>query len=267
MKFLKQLLGISEQKDASPSIYGATHAGRERDNNEDCFMIRTDKNLFIAADGMGGHNAGEVASLKATEVIDAHFTEELLSQLRGDDEKIADEMTKSLLNANEKIVEMAESNRQYRGMGCTIVVALIDGDLLHLCHVGDARAYLSNDAGINLLTTDHSTVMELVKAGKMTLAEARTSPLKNELSQAIGSLVGLAPDYCRRTLRDGDKVLLCTDGLWDMLTDEEIYEILHQELPVKTIGQKLIKTANSLGGHDNITVVVIEHKLHRESSQ
>jgi len=155
---------------------------------------------------------------------------------------------------------MAEENEAYRGMGCTVVIALIFGDALHLCHVGDARAYVCNATGINLLTTDHSKVMDLVKAGQMTLEEARTSPLKNELSQAIGSSLPIVPEYNLRGLQNGDKVLLCSDGLWDMLSDQEIYEIVRQKKPAKTLCEELASMANDAGGHDNITVIVFEYR-------
>jgi len=266
MKFLKKLLGDrraqeSTKGDLSEFIYGATDAGKERTNNEDYFLISLKKNLQIVADGMGGHNAGEIASLNAAETINDYFTLELLSLIRGDDKDIESELKQSLLAANQKILEMAEENEAYRGMGCTVVTALILEDALHLCHVGDARAYKCNATGIDLLTTDHSKVMDLVKAGQMTLEEARTSPLKNELSQAIGSPVPIVPDYNLYSLKDGDKVLLCSDGLWDMLSDEEIYEIVRQKKPAKTLCEELVKMANDAGGHDNITVVVIGYRV------
>lgn len=266
MKFLKKLFGDRDAQDSaagdlSDFIYGTTDAGKERTNNEDYFLISPKKNLHIVADGMGGHNAGEIASLNAAETINDYFTLELLSLIGDDDKDIEGELKQSLLAANQKILEMAEENEAYRGMGCTIVTALIFEDGLHLCHVGDARAYVCNAAGINLLTTDHSKVMDLVKAGQMTLEEARTSPLKSELSQAIGSPEPIVPEYNLYSLKDGDKVLLCSDGLWDMLSDEEIYEIVRQKKPAKTLCEELIKMANDAGGHDNITVVVIGHRV------
>ncbi len=272
MKFLKKLFGDRDAQDSTAEdlsnlIYGATDVGKERTNNEDYFLVNRKKNLHIVADGMGGHNAGEVASSNATETINDYFTSELLSRIRGDDKDIESEMKQSLLAANQKILEMAEENEAYRGMGCTVVTALIFEDALHLCHVGDARAYVCSAAGIQLLTTDHSKVMSLVEAGQMTLEEARTSPLKSELSQAIGSPVPIAPDYTYYLLKDMDKVLLCSDGLWDMLSDEEIYEIVRHKKPAKTLCEELVTMANDAGGHDNITVVVIEHRVQKEFSE
>lgn len=272
MKFLNKIFGFQarENKPAaeiSEMIFGVTDVGKERTNNEDYFLISPKKNLHIVADGMGGHNAGEIASVNAVEAVNDYFTEELLSQIEGDSKKIKIEMHASLLEANQKILEMAATNNAYHGMGCTIVVALIYGDALHLCHVGDARAYVCDAAEIQLLTTDHSKVMDLVKAGQMTMEEARTSPLKNELSQAIGSPEPIVPEYNYYNLKDRDKVLLCSDGLWDMLSDEEIYEIVRQKKPAKMLCEELVKMANDAGGHDNITVVVIEHRVQKEFSE
>jgi len=241
------------------SIHGITDVGMDRDNNEDYFLVNPPKKLFIVSDGMGGHNAGEVASLNATEAVNDHLTPEILAEIKGDRIKINDELNDCLYIANQKIVDMAENNSNYRGMGCTLVVALVERGALHIGHVGDARAYLCDEDGIKLLTTDHSKVMELVKAGQMTLEEARQSPLKNELSQAIGSPLSILPDYNYHELKNGDKVLLCSDGLWDMLSDEEIYRIVNQAQPAESICEELVKKANDAGGHDNITVVVFEY--------
>jgi serine/threonine protein phosphatase PrpC len=272
MKFLNKIFGIQGRgnkpaAEISEMIFGATDVGKERTNNEDYFLISLRKNLHIVADGMGGHNAGEIASLNATETINDYFTSELLSQIRDDEISIDTEMKQSLLKANQKILDMAKTNNAYYGMGCTVVVALINGNTLHLCHVGDARAYVCNEGGIQLLTTDHSKVMDLVKAGQITMEEARTSPLKNELSQAIGSPTPIVPDYNHCVLEDGDKVLLCSDGLWDMLSDEEIYEIVAQKKPAKILCEELVTMANDAGGHDNITVVLIEHRVQKEFSK
>lgn len=265
MNILKKLFGGQGRQelpaeDLFESVHGLTDVGMERDNNEDYFLVNTGKNLFMVADGMGGHNAGEVASLNATEAVNDHFTPDILSEIRGSRIKINDELNDCLYAANQKILDMAEKNTDYQGMGCTLVVALLERGALHTGHVGDARAYLCKESGLHLLTTDHSKVMELVKTGQMTLEEARQSPLKNELSQAIGSPLPIIPDYNFCELKNGDKVLLCSDGLWDMLSDEEICYIVKQTKPARSICEELVKKANDAGGHDNITVVLIEYR-------
>ena len=265
MNILKKLFGgrggqVSPAEDLLESVYGLTDQGMDRKNNEDYFLLNSPKNLFIVADGMGGHNAGEVASMNATQAVNDHLTPEILADIKGDRVKINDELNDCLYIANQKILDMAEKNTDYRGMGCTLVVALVERGALHTVHVGDARAYLCKENGLHLVTTDHSKVMELVKAGQMTLEEARQSPMKNELSQAIGSPLSIIPDYNFCELKTGNKVLLCSDGLWDMLSDEEIYHIAKQTKPARSICEELVEKANDAGGHDNITVVLIEYR-------
>ncbi len=265
MNIFKKLFG-GRSRQASPaedlfrSVYGITDVGKDRENNEDYFLVKPRKKLFIVADGMGGHSAGEVASLNATEAVNDYFTSEILAAIKGDRIKINDELNDCLYVANQKVLDLAENDPSYHGMGCTLVVALVERGALHIGHVGDTRAYLCDENGIKLLTTDHSKVMELVKAGQMTLAEARQSPLKNELSQAIGSPLSIIPDYNYHDLKNGDKVLLCSDGLWDMLSDEEIHRVVKQSKPAQSICEELVQKANDAGGYDNITVVLFEYR-------
>lgn len=256
MKFINKFIGLPGGKSWTKSVFGATDVGKERSDNEDYFRIVPEKCLFIVADGMGGHNAGDIASLNASQMVDTYFSPQLIAKIQDDDEKIQEAIVDSLLNAHREILRMAKGSRSYEGMGCTIVVTFIRGNALHLGHVGDARAYICNNWGIKLLTEDHSFVMELVKKGKMTMEEARLSPLKNRLNQAIGASVNITPDYCLYPLEEGDRLLLCSDGLWDMLTDEQMLQAVMQDLPPKKICENLIDMANHAGGHDNITAVV-----------
>jgi PPM family protein phosphatase len=262
MKLMKRLFGPKERQNVPDeempeTVCGATDVGKVREANEDYFLIRPGKNLYIATDGMGGHKAGDVASKSATEALDDYLSMDLLSRIQEKD--IKKEILNGIQHANKKVLDMAAGNEKYKGMGCTIVVALIDGSSLHVCHVGDARAYVCDSTNINLLTTDHSAVMELVAAGKMSMEEARISPIKNEITQAIGSPSAIEPGYVHHILKEGERVLLCSDGLWDMLTDDEIYQVLLQEKPAKNICEELIERANHAGGQDNITVIVIVH--------
>jgi PPM family protein phosphatase len=266
MKLIKKLLEFSQKAEMQKLAHGITDVGKSRAENEDCFTISNEKNLFIVADGMGGHNAGDVASQNATKMAESYLTREKLEDIRGNIRKTREEIIQSLIYAHNNILKMAESDPQYEGMGCTIVEALIFGNNLHLCHVGDARAYISNENGITLLTRDHSYVMDLVLKGKMTIDEARVSPLKNKLHQAIGASKIINPEYKHCSLKDGDKILLCSDGLWDMLSDPQMYTVLRQDKPVKKLCEMLIKMANDAGGHDNITAVIIQHKEQLETS-
>lgn len=266
MKLLKKFLESSgKQEILRMMAHGASDVGKMRSVNEDYFWVNPTKNLYIVADGMGGHNAGEVASQNATKLVDAYLTPEVIEEIRGDIRKVRETIINSLLHAHTNICEMADSNPEYEGMGCTIVTALIIGNYLHLCHVGDARAYLCDETGITLLTIDHSFVMELVQKGKLTLEEARVSPMKNKLNQAIGASRPINPDYKHYTLKEGDKILLCSDGLWDMLSDEQLSTVLKEDKPPQVLCETLIKMANDAGGHDNITALVILHKEQTDS--
>jgi protein phosphatase len=267
MKLINKLLGSPGWEDSRKSAYGATDVGRDRSANEDYFRIIPEKCLYIVADGMGGHAAGDVASLNAAQTVDTYFSRQLLLEIQEDDKKVQEAIVESLLKAHQEILRMAETKRHYEGMGCTIVMAFIHENSLHLGHVGDARAYVGNNSGIKLLTTDHSFVMDLVQKGKMTMEEARLSPLKNRLNQAIGAATAIRPDYQHYFLEEGDRVLLCSDGLWDMLSDEQMHEALMQDQPAKIICENLINMANKAGGHDNITAVVIILKKGPEEAE
>jgi protein phosphatase len=260
MKFLKRMLGLMDKNNLPDTVSGLTDVGQEREANEDCLFISLDKHLFIVADGMGGHNAGEVASREAARALDEYLDETVIQKMTEDETLIAEEMVRGLEYAHRKILDMAAARREFHGMGCTIVAAFIHCDSLYLCHVGDARAYVCDKNEMKLLTIDHSYVMELVKAGKMTMEEARLSPLKNEITQAIGGDLEITPGTNDYLLTNGDALLLCSDGLWDMLTDDEIHDILKQDKPARKICKDLVKAANNAGGDDNITVIVVQYK-------
>jgi protein phosphatase len=137
-------------------------------------------------------------------------------------------------------------------------VAYIHDDVLHTCHVGDSRVYVVNESGIEQITNDHSSVWELVRAGQMTREEARHSPLKNQISQALGSPYPVVPEYNQHLLNKGDNILLCSDGLWDMLSDAEIHQVVIEGGSLKKSCEGLIEKANEAGGEDNITVVLVQ---------
>jgi len=237
--------------------YGATDQGRRRQGNEDSYRLLPEKCLYIVADGMGGHNAGEVASLNAVKIIDEYFTPAVLSAIKENPAQIEKEMIKAINEAYQGIVEMSRANKEYAGMGSTIVLSFFHQHILHTCHVGDSRAYVINQAGIRQITNDHSTVAELVQMGQMTKEEARHSTLKNQITQALGSSFPIEPEYNQHTLDKGDRILLCTDGLWDMLSDEGIQAIVREGVTLENTCRKLINAANEAGGDDNVTVVLV----------
>ncbi|KAA6230457.1 Stp1/IreP family PP2C-type Ser/Thr phosphatase (plasmid) [Chlorobium phaeovibrioides] len=236
------------------SVFGMTDVGMKREGNEDAFLLLPEKHLYIVSDGMGGHNAGEVASQTAVDALQVFFDFNAIQPIP--EESKEEVMINAVHEANRQVFEKGLSAPEYSGMGCTLLVAFIDKSTLHVCHVGDSRLYVIDKKKIIQVSTDHSVVMELVQAGQMTKAEARHSYLKNQLTQALGTSPVVRPEYIQRTLKKGDTVLLCTDGLWDMLSDEEIYTIVRKGAKPEEICSKLISKANEAGGNDNITVVI-----------
>jgi protein phosphatase len=237
-------------------VYGITDTGKVRANNEDAFWINQNKDFFVVADGMGGHKAGEVASGKTIELLQTIVTSDVLESTNGEGNKIKNLFNRSLSNISTKIVRMGKENPDYSGMGCTVALAYLHMNVIHAAHVGDARIYVCNKAEIKQLGYDHSYVAEAVKLGKMTSEEARLSNNKNKITMAIGSPHPIEPEYNQQELKPGDRILLCSDGLWDMMLDTEIHEIMMASDHAKTICENLVSAANNAGGLDNITVVV-----------
>jgi len=255
---LKKFLGPSATSINQELVYGATDTGKIRKANEDYFLIDPQKHIYIVSDGMGGHNAGEIASLNATNAIDEYMSEEKLGKIYRNPSLAESLIKESIIFAHTRLQEMGQNNPAYKGMGCTVVMAIFVGNTMHLAHVGDSRAYLIDRSRLELLTTDHTVVMELMKKGKMTPEEARDSDLKNHLSQALGIPLDIEPDYMSRELSKGDRLLLCSDGLWNLVDDLNLFKILSSDRPHQKIIQDLIHEANKAGGSDNITCVMIE---------
>lgn len=255
-KIINRIFGKNNEE----YVCGMTDTGLRRENNEDALLILPDRDIYIVADGMGGHNAGEIASAEAVKALDEYFTQDLVEQMKKDAAKNKDIMESALLEANKRVLDTAKDNPDYRGMGCALIMAFVHDNILHTCHIGDVRCYICNQSGISQLTNDHTQVGELVQAGKMTAEEARRSSFKNILTQAIGASTTITPEYHSCTLKDKDRVLLCSDGLWDMLSDEEIQAIVLKKQKANGICKELIGQANASGGKDNITVVIINYR-------
>lgn len=244
-----------------------THVGMKRKVNEDNFCTNRELGLFIVADGMGGHAAGEVASRIAVEEI-----ERVLLQTRDDEDwtwpdsfdmnysLVANKLKFAINLANEKIHGTTLDRVECRGMGTTIVAAMFLDDVCLIAHVGDSRAYLFRDDKLVALTSDHSWVNEQLKQGFLTLEHARNHPFRNVITQALGGGSEIQVDLMELPLSDRDLLLLCTDGLNSMLTDNEIMNVLRQGEPgsLDHLTTRLIEAANQKGGDDNITVAMVE---------
>lgn len=233
--------------------YARTDIGCVRKMNQDVFFYSTQPvgplpNLFIVADGMGGHKAGDYAARFAIDVcVESVRTSTCASPIKALDQAVK--------LANSKVFEKSEQNEEYRGMGTTMVLCFIEDGQLYVANVGDSRLYLLGD-GLNQVTEDHSYVAAMVRAGELTEEEARVHPDRNMITRAIGVSENVRIDYFEVDLKAGDSILLCSDGLTNMVTDEEIRRILQQAGPREAVDD-LIDRAILYGGTDNITAIVV----------
>ena len=253
IRFLKELFSPSPP---AISSFGRTDTGLVRDHNEDSFAILENDHLYLVADGMGGHNAGEVASKVAIESLVEFFSHETIRHMAGNPEEIQHQMINSLYQANEKVMAMAADNDAFSGMGCTLVACLVDGNTLHTCHVGDARCYQANREGLHQITTDHTALARFEKS-----TEGRTrgtkGPPRHILTRAIGFPFPEDPEYHANSLKPKDRILICSDGLWSMLPDDRLYELLLSVPSPEKCCDIFIREANEAGGKDNITALVL----------
>ncbi len=235
----------------SSSWYGITDTGRVREHNEDNFAILelADKVLFVVADGMGGHDAGEVASRIATETVCKVVEEEHLTST-----DFAGLVEHAVKEANIEVLQ--EGLRRKSNLGTTLSVALVVNDIAYIANVGDSRVYWIENGSISQITKDHSLVAKLVEAGKLTKEEARNHPKSNLLIRTIGNDETIKVDTFRVLLKKGGMLLLCTDGLWGDVMDDKIHKVCTEGDNTTAIGDCLVAMANMNGGRDNITVLV-----------
>lgn len=230
-----------------------TDVGIVRSGNEDNYLMLADRGVFIVADGMGGHAAGEVASEMAVRII-----AEKVGSLRGlSDEQVAERLHEAIRAANEAIFSRTLAEHDKRGMGTTVtVLALLPGRYL-IGQVGDSRAYLLRSGEFFQLTKDHSYVQEQVDAGLLTPEQARVHPYSNVITRCVGAGLEVTPDIYFGNLGTGDLVLLASDGLTGMLEDEHLARILQMEGGPERWVDRMIAEANRRGGLDNITAIVV----------
>jgi len=235
------------------SCAGNTDVGVVRSGNEDSFLLDCAKGLFIVADGMGGHAAGEVASEMAVQIVAKE-----LGSLRGlSDGEAAAKMRSAIRKANAAIFDRTLAEHDKRGMGTTTTVMVLFSRRYLIGQVGDSRAYLLREGNLLQLTKDHSYVQEQVDAGLLTPEQARTHPYSNVITRCVGANEDVAPDVYFGNLETGDVVLLASDGLTGMLEDEQIATIMGAEENPEGAVNKMIADANRRGGLDNITAIVV----------
>lgn len=235
--------------------FSKTDKGKRREMNQDYVYTSQSQlgnlpNLCILADGMGGHNAGDYASRYAVETIVDVIEKD-------NDAEPVNIIRNAIQEANHAILEKAETDIDLEGMGTTVVAATVIGNELCVANVGDSRLYVIGDK-IQQITRDHSYVQEMVRRGELDEKDARVHPDRNIITRAIGGGNPLEIDFFEVELKESDRVLMCSDGLTDMIEDEEIFRILKEKESTEEGIECLIETANENGGNDNITVVVIE---------
>jgi protein phosphatase len=248
----------------SVEAFGITDVGRKRKHNEDAYALDLAEGLFIVADGMGGHAAGEVAAKITVETIG-----EFIAATRQKEEATwpfrynhalhfnSNRLAIAIEKANERVMAAVAAQPWLKGMGTTVVAGLLNEEILSLAHVGDSRAYLYREGELTRLTDDHSWVHEQVAAGILTEEEAKSHPLKNVVTRALGGGPSVAPDLRELTFSASDLFIFCSDGLTTMLGDEEISEAAAVSAEPQKLCRRLVDMANEKGGVDNITVVIV----------
>ena len=239
--------------------------GRKRKGNEDSLFVNPEQHLFVVADGMGGHAAGEIASKVAVESINEFVCltggDEEITWPFGLDENISydgNRLKTAIRYANRKVLEATKEKSEYEGMATTVAAVLLDGDTANLGHVGDSRVYLVREGEITQLTSDHSWVNEQIQSGVISPDQARTHPLRNVVTRALGGKPDLQVDMQQHKAKGGDILLLCSDGLTTMIPDEDIVRVVREaDGDVEKAAQALVASANAKGGEDNITVLLI----------
>ena len=235
---------------------GKTSKGLVRKNNQDNYLNQTTKSglrIIAVADGLGGPKAGEVASSFAVEELAQYFS------LWGEDNVFnhIEEIKNYIFDINTHIRKVARENAEYAGMGTTLTVFITNGKNAGVLHIGDSRAYLINKNGIKQITKDHSLVQFMIDQGQITYEESLTHPQKNIITRALGTEESLEIDYYSFDISPSDKVLLCTDGLTNYISDDQIFSVVNS-LDLDSAADRLIEMANDCGGADNITVALLE---------
>ncbi len=243
--------------------FGLTDVGCVRDSNQDSFLIHEEEGLYVVADGMGGHAAGEVASSIAVKTIhdimlsgdDPEATVADMTSC-GEDAFVFERMKYAVNRASQQIQQEAKRRPSCRGMGTTVVILMVDPTGAYVAHAGDSRAYLIRSEGLRRLTRDHTWVADQIRAGLITEAQAATSQFRNLLTRSVGLESHVNVDTNSRRLEAGDRFMLCSDGLHGCVSDAEIYRIVLNHTP-RAAAERLILLARERGGPDNITVIVV----------
>lgn len=233
----------------SLDIFAKTDVGLVREQNEDFLQYNEKKGVFVVADGMGGHNAGEVASQLATHAM--------FDFLMAQEKYTLDILKKGIEEANSLIYKKSKEESAYFGMGTTILVLALENDTAFFAHVGDSRLYLFREGHLSQLTSDHTLVNELISLGTLKKQEdSEQLPFKHILTKALGTHQKIEPSLSQFSLKEGDLFLLCTDGLSNNISERELIECFNKNISINEKGENLMELAKNHGGGDNITLIL-----------
>ena len=237
-------------------VFGASDRGKVRDQNEDAFVVDASTGIFLVADGVGGHSAGEIASRIVAQVPPVMLIQRLDVEPKATVSFVKDAIAEAMEDLNEQILMQAELNPMLKGMASTVVLALSRPEGVYVAHLGDSRAYLIRERAMSQLTHDHSLVAKLVEAGEITAEEARGHPSRHVVTRVLGQQDHVNPGVTFFEPQEGDRLILCSDGLSDMIADEQICQIALTGREAEKACSGLVEAALEAGGRDNVTVIV-----------
>ena len=235
--------------------------GQVRAENQDACAADVRRGIFVVADGVGGASAGAVAAQAVVKVLPGLVAERVAALPEATEAGIEAALKDAIVDLSDKVKAQTANDPELRGMSSTVVMALVRQRDVYIAHAGDSRAYLFRKGKLEQLTRDHSVVAVMVELGQITPEQARTHPNRNRITRCVGMKGSLSADVRHISVGPGCRLLLCTDGLTGMLTDEAIARILRREKDAKSACRRLIAEANRAGGHDNITALIVDFKL------
>lgn len=238
-------------------VFGNTDVGLVRKNNEDYWTQLPDEKFYVLADGMGGHKGGEVASREAAQSLCADFKEKLSASPNKDSNAVMELLFDAICDANQIVYRMGKQFEELRGMGTTLCCLYIHDEGLIYAHVGDSRIYRLRNNELQKLTRDDSLLRELIDLGQITEQQSDNFLYKNILTKAVGTAPSIEPTVAIDNIENNDMIIMCSDGLTDMLTDEDIKRIM-LEFPEREVAPALVNAAIEKGGFDNVTVVLVK---------
>ncbi len=238
---------------------GLSHPGRVRKQNEDAFSLKlAPHGVFILADGLGGHQGGATASRLTVECLEERLGTTPTEGGCSEPNRLSIYLQEAILQASQEIYNRSLQDPSLSGMGCTLLVALLRDQRLLIAHVGDVRGYLWRENKLQQLTSDHSEVAHLVAKGYLSAEEARFYPFRHRIERAVGLSPELAVETRDYEVQIGDRLLFCSDGLWNMLEDAKLSSLLNQERNLESCAVRLEEEANAAGGEDNLTLILVD---------